>query len=289
MGTRCWARWSTTVPANTAPKTSRSPSRERRFTQLVVSSRCAVGVTAEATEAGFELFSDNAPSFGVQSGSRKHVANGGCRANQQIWTFHFSPSVLDLSFVNQRLARGCSQELLKANEIIDTVGKHWKSSMPGGLAAGPDARPSWEDVCQPRASSPASTRLKTSRRSSTCGSRRSMPWYGVVSSRLSSSEDEGSGGSTAFSSRTTSSECTRRHGNGRSRIRSPGVREKSDDRDRRQRQDASTSERRLTTSLSKVVLRDLEVVVSHGLDGSRGVVAIGEFQTHRLPTAGEFS
>src|SRR6266516_2652374 len=71
MGTRCWARWRTTVPPNTAPKTSRSPSTERRLTQLAVSSRQAADVAGGATGAGSELFSENAPSFVSSRGRAK--------------------------------------------------------------------------------------------------------------------------------------------------------------------------------------------------------------------------
>src|SRR6266508_4274362 len=150
---------------------------------------------------------------------------------------------------------------------------------PGMPSASAHARPLQEAVCQRRASSRASTRSKTSRRSSTCGSHRSTPWCAVVSSRRSSSEGGGSGGSIAFSSTTTSNECTRRHANGRSRIRSPGVRKKRDHRDRCQGQEAPSGERRLTTSLPQLELADgNEMVVPDDLDRSRRLVAIGELQ-----------
>src|SRR6266568_8986221 len=160
---------------------------------------------------------------------------------------------------------------------------------PGMPSASAHAQPLQEVVCQRRASSRASTRSKTSRRSSTCGSHRSTPWCAVVSSRRSSSEGGGSGGSIAFSSTTTSNECTRRHANGRSRIRSPGVRKKRDHRDRCQGQEAPSGERRLTTSLPQVVLGDFEMVVPDDLDRSRRLVAIGELQSDWLPTTGKLA
>src|SRR5262245_14617327 len=152
-----------------------------------------------------------------------------------------------------------------------------------------DAETLQEAACQRPASSRVSIRSKTSRRSSTFGSRRSTRWYAVASFPRSSSAAGESGGSTASSSRTTSSECTRRHGSGRSRIHSPGVRKKRDDRDRGEGQEAPSGERCLTTGLSQVMLHDLEVVVPDDLDRSRGLVAIGELQTHRRSTTGEFA